>query len=392
MSKGIASLLPVLPSYWAFRAVGTPAPAPLNFTLSLLYACNSRCMTCNVYERKVKILSVEEYDRILSTVGRRPYWFTLSGGEPFLRKDIVDIVRVVYERCRPKVINIPHNGTFPETTAGRVEQMARDCPESEIIINVSLDELGHRHDRIRGTEDNFELATRTFDSLKALDLPNLTVGIHTVISRFNVENFPAIYRGLISMKPDSYITEIAEERDELQTLGTGITPAANQYGRAIDFLLSEMRRGRFHGMGRVTQSFRLEYYKLARRAVVEKTQSIDCYAGWASCQISPDGDVWPCCIRGESAGNLREHDYDFPTVWAGARMNELRRSIRNKECACPLANASYTNILLSPSSMARVGMNYLKLSAKAMAGGEPEESKEPAASPEAASSGNGSPA
>ena len=120
MSKGISSILPVLPTYWAFRAVGAPSPAPLNFTLSLLYACNSRCMTCNVYERKVKILSVEEYDRFLSTVGRAPYWFTLSGGEPFLRKDINDIVRVVYERCRPKVINIPHNGTFPDATAGRV--------------------------------------------------------------------------------------------------------------------------------------------------------------------------------------------------------------------------------------------------------------------------------
>jgi MoaA/NifB/PqqE/SkfB family radical SAM enzyme len=339
---------------------------PLNFTLSLLYACNSRCMTCNVYERKVKILSVEEYDRILSTVGRRPYWFTLSGGEPFIRRDINEIVGVVYERCRPKVINIPHNGTFPDTTAGRVEQMARDCPESEIIINVSLDEVGESHDRIRGTKDNFELATRTFESLKALDAPNLTVGIHTVISRFNVENLPAIYRGLVAMKPDSYITEIAEERDELQTLGTGITPASDKYGRAIEFLLSQIRQKRFHGMGRVTQSFRLEYYKLARKTVALKEQAINCYAGWASCQVAPDGDVWPCCVRGESAGNLREFDYDFPAVWKGARMNTIRRSIRNKECACPLANASYTNILMSPASMARVGMNYLRLSARSL--------------------------
>lgn len=391
MSKGISSILPVLPTYWAFRAVGAPSPAPLNFTLSLLYACNSRCMTCNVYERKVKILSVEEYDRFLSTVGRTPYWFTLSGGEPFLRKDINDIVRVVYERCRPKVINIPHNGTFPDATAGRVEQMTRDCPESEIIINVSLDELGHTHDRIRGTQDNFELATRTFESLKALDAPNLTVGIHTVISRFNVANFPAIYRGLMAMKPDSYITEIAEERDELQTLGTGITPASNEYGRAIDFLLGQMKDRKFRGMGRVTQSFRLEYYKLARRAVLEKTQSINCYAGWASCQISPDGEVWPCCIRGESAGNLRDHGYDFPTVWRGERMNALRRSIRNKECACPLANASYTNILLSPSSMARVGLNYLRLSARALSAGDGgKRSEQPSSSRETAPEGTGS--
>jgi len=368
MSKGIGSLLPVLPSYWAFRSLGAPARPPLNFTLSVLYACNSRCMTCNVYERKVKIFSVEEYDRFLATVGRVPYWFTLSGGEPFIRKDLVQIAKVVYERCRPAIINIPHNGTFPDTTAGRVEEMARACPETEIIINVSLDELGHRHDEIRGTKDNFALATRTFESLKALDLPNLTVGIHTVISKFNVKNFPAIYQGLNAMSPDSYITEIAEERDELQTLGTGITPSAGEYGEAIDYLTSQISRRRFDGVARITQSFRLEYYKLARKSVAFRRQPINCYAGWASCQISPDGDVWPCCVRGESAGNLREHGYDFPVIWSGERMNEIRRSIRNKECACPLANASYTNIMLSPLAMAKVGVNYMKLSASALFG------------------------
>jgi len=363
MSKGIGSLLPVLPSYWAFRNIGGKGPLPLNFTLSVLYACNSRCKTCNVYERKVKIFSVEEYDRFLSTVGRVPYWFTLSGGEPFIRKDIVDIVKVVYDRCRPKIINIPHNGTFPDTTAGRVAEMARYCPESEIIINVSLDELGHKHDEIRRTENNFEMSTRTFESLKALDAPNLTVGIHTVISKFNVDNFPAIYRGLTAMGPDSYITEIAEERDELQTLGTGITPTLPQYERAIDFLLSQVRNKKFEGVARITQAFRLEYYKLAKKAVGIRQQTSPCYAGWASCQISPDGEVWPCCIRGESAGNLREHDYDFPSIWRGETMDIIRRSIRNRECACPLANASYTNIMLSPKALAKAGVNYLKLSA-----------------------------
>ena len=212
----------------------------------------------------------EEYDRFLATVGRVPYWFTLSGGEPFIRKEIVDIAKVVYGRCRPKIINIPHNGTFPDTTPGRVEEMAAACPDSEIIINVSLDELGRKHDEIRGTKDNFELSKRTFESLKALDVPNLTVGIHTVISKFNVKNFPAIYQGLTAMNPDSYITEIAEERDELQTLGTGITPTAGEYGEAIDYLTSQLKRRRFDGVARITQSFRLEYYKLARKSVAFK--------------------------------------------------------------------------------------------------------------------------
>lgn len=361
MSKGIKTILPMIPRYWAYRATGRPRTLPVNFTLSLLYACNSRCMTCNVYERKVRNFTVEEYDRFLSTVGRVPYWFTLSGGEPFIRKEIVDIAKVVYDRCRPKIINIPHNGTFPDTTPARVQQMCEACPESEIIINVSLDELGHRHDEIRGTKDNFELATRTFRELKKLKMKNLTVGIHTVLSKFNVDNLPAIYAGLSAMQPDSYITEIAEERNELQTIGTGITPTLDQYGQAVDFLLSELGKKKYRGISRVTQAFRLEYYRLARRTLKEKRQIIPCYAGWASCQVAPDGDVWPCCVRGESVGNLRENGYDFPAIWYGERMQKMRASIRNGECACPLANASYTNILISPSSLARVGVNLLTM-------------------------------
>jgi MoaA/NifB/PqqE/SkfB family radical SAM enzyme len=361
MPKGLHSVLPMIPRYWAYRATGAVRTLPVNFTLSVLFACNSRCMTCNVYERKVKNFSVEEYDRFLATVGRVPYWFTLSGGEPFLRKDLVEIAQVVYERCRPKIINIPHNGTFPDTTPARVEAMCKACPESEIIINVSLDEMGHRHDEIRGTKDNFELATRTFRELKALKLPNLTVGIHTVLSKYNVGNLPAIYRGLSAMQPDSYITELAEERNELQTVGTGITPTPDEYDRAVDFLLTELGKKKYRGISRVTQAFRLEYYRLARRTLRQRRQIIPCYAGWASCHVTPDGDVWPCCIRGESAGNLREEGYDFPAIWYGEKMNALRVSIKNGECACPLANASYTNILISPSSLARVGANYLTM-------------------------------
>ncbi len=359
MSARASSLLALVPRYWAFRSTGRPRTLPVNFTLSVLFACNSRCLTCNVYERKVRSFSVDEYDRFLATVGRVPYWFTLSGGEPFLRKDLLEIVRVVYDRCRPKILNIPHNGTFPDTTPERVDRMCEAAPESRIIINVSLDHLGRRHDELRGTKDNYELAVRTIDGLKALKRRNLTVGIHTVISRYNVADFPRVHDGLQALRPDSYITEVAEERNELQTVGTGITPGAEQYGRAIDYMEEAASRRRYRGIGRITQAFRHEYYRLARRTLRERRQVIPCYAGWASCHVAPDGDVWPCCVRGESVGNLRENDYDFPSIWFGGRMKEMRRSIRDGECACPLANASYTNILMSPRSLARVGANLL---------------------------------
>jgi hypothetical protein len=83
-------------------------------------------------------------------------------------------------------------------------------------------------------------------------------------------------------------------------------------------------------------------------------------AGIASAQIAPNGDVWTCCIRAESMGNLREHNYDFGSVWRTAKANELRRSIKAGECYCPLANAAYTNMLCHVPTLSSVATEVAK--------------------------------
>jgi hypothetical protein len=58
-------------------------------------------------------------------------------------------------------------------------------------------------------------------------------------------------------------------------------------------------------------------------------------------------------------GNLREHNYDIRPIWQGREMARLRRSIYQGECACPMANASYANMLLHPPTMSSVLANTL---------------------------------
>jgi radical SAM protein with 4Fe4S-binding SPASM domain len=353
-------LLPKILKYPVFRRFGFPNTLPVNLTVSILYSCNSRCQTCNVYEKRVNNLTVEEYDKIFKSLGKAPFWFTISGGEPFLRKDIVDICQSAYKNCKPGIINIPTNGILYRFIPGRVEQIVKSCPDSQIIINLSLDETGERHDAIRGYRNNYQLALKTYQQLKELSYPNLTLGIHTVLSRYNTPNFPKIYHELIQLESDSYITEIAEERVELDTIGLDITPSYGEYAQAVDFLSEEIKKKKFSGISKVTQAFRLEYYRLVKQTLLKKTQVIPCYAGWASAQIAPDGDVWTCCIRAESIGNLRESNYDFKKIWSSQAAEKLRTSIRNKECYCPLANASYTNMLCSGRTLTRVIWRLLK--------------------------------
>jgi MoaA/NifB/PqqE/SkfB family radical SAM enzyme len=324
--------------------------------VSVSYRCNSKCQTCDVWRKPNDDMTLEEWDKTFANIGRGPLYFTFTGGEPFMRKDTADMALSAYRHCRPSVITIPTNGILTKQIIDQVDRLCSGAPHSKIGINLSLDEVGERHDEIRMVPGNWKKAMKTWGELKALQKQhqNLVLTNHTVISNYNIDRFFEVYAGLEFLEPDSYITEIAEERVELDTIGWEITPLAEKYGPIADFLTEKAYSRPVKGLAKVTQAFRAEYYQLAKRTLYEQRQVIPCYAGWASCQIAPNGDLWSCCIRAEEVGNLRANNYDLRQIWRGAAMANLRRSIYQGECHCPMANASYANMLLHPPTVARV--------------------------------------
>jgi len=352
-------LLPLMARHKLSYLLGWPTVLPLNVTISVTFKCPSRCMTCNVTSRKARELDVEEYRRIFRSMGKNPFWVTISGGEPFLRPDLPEIIEVICEESAPAIINIPTSGTTHAHIFRFLPKILEKTKDIQFTVNFSLDEIGERHDEIRRTPKNWEKTLESLHFAKSLQksYPNLTVGIHTVISVYNVERLPIIYEELQKLAPDSYITEVAEERAELMTIGSGITPAPEQYAQAIDYLISRMRERQRQGFASIIDGFRLKYYELVKRILVEKRQVIPCYAGWTSCHIAADGDAWGCCVRAESLGNLRDVNFDFPALWRNSAARKFRRSVKHRECHCPLANASYTNMLMDPGTISRVVWN-----------------------------------
>lgn len=304
---------------------------------------------------------MEDWRKIFKNLGKDLFWVTISGGEPFLRNDLSELVCSLYDYCRPSIINIPTNGILKETIPGTVKHIALHCKKSQIVINLSIDEIEDKHDAIRGVPGNYAKAVEAYKALKTLDISNISIGIHTVISKFNVTRIPEIYRHLRTLNPDSYITEIAEEREELNTIRADISPEYQDYAHAVDFLTKELAEDHFNRVGKITRAFRIEYYQMVKRILKDQRQIIPCYAGFSSAQIAPDGDVWMCCIKAESIGNLRDVDYDFKKIWFSEKAKISRQHIKNGECYCPLANASYTNMLFSLKTLSRVGWNFIKL-------------------------------
>jgi MoaA/NifB/PqqE/SkfB family radical SAM enzyme len=359
----LTKVLPEIPALKASHATGRVLRLPVNITVSVSYRCNSRCKTCNVWLLPNDDLTVSEWDRVYESLGRAPYWFTFSGGEPTLRADLPEMVASAYRHCRPGIINIPTNGIQHKVIPGRIERVLEAAPKSEVIINLSLDGVGAKHDEIRGVRGNWSHAMTTYAALKELKkrYKHLTLGIHTVLSNFSVDSFPELCEVVQrDLKPDSFITEIAEERVELDTVGLGITPTPEKYTVAIDALLESMRDRQLTGVAEVTQAFRRQYYEIVKRTLREHRQVIPCMAGVASAQIAPNGDVWSCCIRAESMGNLRDHDYDFGSVWRTGKADQLRKSIKAGECYCPLANAAYTNMLMHGPTVTKVATDVAR--------------------------------
>jgi len=339
--------------YRFFRAAGRPKVLPFNYTISVTARCNYRCATCRIWTEPLPEMSLAEYQKIFISLGRSPYWVTFSGGEPFLRDDFEEIANSFCRTCRPRMVNIPTNGSLPHTARDAVQKLAREHRDVNFIVNVSIDSIVHQQDQIRGSRGAYEKAVETLKELRQLNLPNLTVGIGTVISSQNIDSFAADRKILSTLDADSLVAEIAEERVELKNQNSSITPTPEQYKSAAKVLISEMARSKKKGAAGLVQAFRKQYYHYVSR-VLSGAAGLKCYAGTASVQIMPDGKVWACCIKGDEMGSLKDFDYNFRKLWRSPKADAVRKSVKDRACACPLANAAYTNMMLDIGTSLRV--------------------------------------
>jgi MoaA/NifB/PqqE/SkfB family radical SAM enzyme len=229
-----------------------------------------------------------------------------------------------------------------------------------LTIKPSLDHIGERHDDIRGVKGNFDKVITLFYRLKSIqsNFRNLHVELGTIISSWNVNDIEEISKFIAGLGPDSYRNEIAEPRSEMFNREDPVTPNPEEYRKAVDLFIGQLQAQKNNKVffQRLNNAFRLVYYDLAVRIMKERIQLIPCYAGISNAHMSPYGDIWPCCTLGYemSMGNIRDYDYDFKDLWTSSRADQMREYIRQGNCHCPLANQTYSNILMHPTSMLKV--------------------------------------
>ncbi|PYS79730.1 MAG: radical SAM protein, partial [Acidobacteria bacterium] len=128
--------------------------------------CNARCETCFYHEdlNRPGDLTFEQIERFSRTMPQvTDLW--LSGGEPTLRHDASEIIKLFVKNNGVRRIIIPTNGLLK----ARTSEIARDAlglnSELHLYLNVALDGYGETHDRVRGVPGNW---ARTLDCIASL--------------------------------------------------------------------------------------------------------------------------------------------------------------------------------------------------------------------------------
>lgn len=308
---------------------------PVYLILGLTYDCNSFCRTCFNWEQlrknKEHELSLEEIQKTLSSMGDLLF-IVMSGGEPFLRRDLPEICEYLSTRNNVKQITIPTGAITSDLIARQVETTLQRCPKTQIVVNLSIDHIGEKHDWIRGVPNNYEKAKKTYALLMPLTerYENLTVNVHTCLCTYNADDLDILFEGVRRDFPKVSFHSFEMLRGDQPD--KNIQPITTEKYRALLPRLEEYWNGYRNYDGFL--KFVKIYSRQMELAVLEQeTQVRPCHAGRVSGVLDARGEVRMCELR-EAVGNVRDTGYDWDKLWFSEAADEQRRSIRAKECHC----------------------------------------------------------
>lgn len=362
---------------WLRRAVYYPRllltkggglPAYLIFYVT--NRCNMRCGHCFYWkdlDGPARELSAGEIEKACSSMGELLH-VILTGGEPYLRRDLGRIIEAFHARAGAKVVTIPSNGSLKEEMLRTLVPVLKQYPGLVINQNVSFDGMEAEHDRVRRTPGAWRRAAGAFRALKKMreeeGLRNLNLGIVVTFTELNQDDFPATVRGLFEeLGPDSIaINLVRGDPREKVNRRLDIEKYAAAVRERDRLFFSRGLKGafgfRFHT---VATAIRIAVNSLVERTWREGRFQVPCYACRSIGVVYPGGEVFPCELLPRSVGSLKESDFDLRRIWSGPAAAAERKLITESRCFCTHECFMQTNVLFNPRLYPGLAWNVLRL-------------------------------
>lgn len=323
--------------------------------------CNSRCRHCFYWKNlgEPGDLSLKEIEKISSLL---PNFndLLLSGGEPFLREDLPDIVKIFRKQNQIKTVNIPTNGLLKEKILKDVLKISEDNHGLDIYINFSLDGPERIHDYIRQVPGNFE---KTIDSLKAFykiseNKPNIFAALTTVVGLDNFKHLEELmdYVEKLKLPEVLHYFEIVRGEPREENLKEKISLKDHQelYQKILDYQkrkFLDFYRGQAFSVFKAKSAMahlRYFYQIQAKNYFENRAWPMNCVAGRNILVIDYNGDLRACELR-KKIINFKENDYkifDLRKIF-----QDERDKIKKEKCSCTHSCFLFQSLHYSPKTM-----------------------------------------
>jgi len=313
---------------------------------------------------EIRIQAIEKIARSMRALPQ----LLLSGGEPFLRQDVVKLVEIFYIYSGTRQITIPTNGMLTQEIVQSMSEMLTQCQEAYFNLNISLDGIGKDHDLSRGVEGCFDRLCETFRRLEKLRERHkrLVINFLTTIKKSNVEkipdiveyverNFKANYHQLGLIRGDPYQKEEKDiEIEHVEKILSSIHKRRNNLGNPSVFY-------------RLTPHVTNLIGKIISETRKQKKRCFHCLVGRKMVVITHDGKLLPCeplwlepgvrCgekIDDYIMADLREFDYNVKGALRSSQAKRILKFIAEKRCYCVYGCAILNSIIYCPLMYPRV--------------------------------------
>lgn len=294
---------------------GKMAEKKLNGTVIVTYRCNARCTMCNRY----KAPSKPDEEISIETIKKLPkmYFTNITGGEPFIREDLADIVRELYKKSDRIVIST--NGFFTD----RIIKLCEEFPN--VGIRISIEGLEQTNNEIRGLNDGFNRGYSTLKKLVEMKHPDVGFGMTVqdknakdLVALYDLSNEMGMEFATASLHNSFYFVEaknIIHDRPMV----------AQEFENLINKLLASKSPKKW---------FRAYFNHGLINYIYGQKRLLPCDMAFDTFFIDPYGDVMPC--NGTKCknvmGNLNEQSWD--ELWNSEKAENVRNAVRHCSRNC----------------------------------------------------------
>ena len=287
----------------------SPKARKLNGTVIVTYRCNAHCSMCNRY----KAPSKPEQEINIQTIRKLPqmYFTNITGGEPFIRTDLKEIVRELYKKSDRIVIST--NGFFTD----RIVELAKEFPQ--IGIRISIEGLEQTNNEIRGLENGYQRGYQTLKTLCEMGMRD--VGFGMTVQDKNAPDLVPLYR--ISDRMGMEFATASLHNSFYFVENQNIIKDRPMVAKNFENLINELLKS-----NSPKKWFRAYFNHGLINYIYGQKRLLPCDMSFDTFFIDPYGDVMPCngSKDKEVMGNLNHQTWD--ELWNSLKAEQVRANVR----------------------------------------------------------------